>query len=205
MRYEADVAIIGGGIAGVSAACAAAKSGVSVILVERFAIVGGNSTTGGVASFCGETAGQGEVFDTIITELEKFKAVSPYVPYPEADHRNFDHEILAVIYQELLLRRNVKLLLHTRFVDVVVKDGKITEVEYNEIHKDGSDKKSDKKYNEEMSKAGTSPAIAYPEMEKQLLEKQEMWEVDATSGATYSLYRFRYAVTVALVKAQMAM
>ena len=55
-----------------------------------------------------------------------------------------------------------------------------------------------------MSVTGTSPAIAYPEMEKQLLEKQEMWEVDATSGATYSLYRFRYAVTLALMKAQMA-
>jgi len=40
LRYESDVAIIGGGIAGVSAACAAAKSGANVILVERFAIVG---------------------------------------------------------------------------------------------------------------------------------------------------------------------
>jgi len=127
LRYESDVAIIGGGIAGVSAACAAAKSGANVILVERFAIVGGNSTTGGVASFCGETAGQGEVFDTIISDLEKFKAVSPYVPYPEADHRNFDHEILAIVFQELLLRRKVKILLHTRFVDVVVQDGRITE------------------------------------------------------------------------------
>ncbi|MBL7092843.1 FAD-dependent oxidoreductase [candidate division KSB1 bacterium] len=127
MRYDADVAIIGGGIAGVSAACAAAKSGARVILIERFGVVGGNSTTGGVASFCGETAGQGEVFDIIISDLEKFKAVAPYVPYPEADHRNFDHEILAVVFQELLLRRNVKLLLHTRFVDVVEQDGKISE------------------------------------------------------------------------------
>jgi major membrane immunogen (membrane-anchored lipoprotein) len=41
-------------------------------------------------------------------------------------------------------------------------------------------------------------------MEKQLVAKQEMWEVDATSGATYSLYRFRYAVTLALMKAEMA-
>ena len=55
-----------------------------------------------------------------------------------------------------------------------------------------------------MLEAGTSPAIAYPDMEKQLVEKQEMWEVDATSGATYSLYRFRYAVTLAIMKAEMA-
>lgn len=57
VRYEGDVAVLGGGIAGVSAACAAARSGARVVLVERFAVTGGNATTGGVASFCGETAG----------------------------------------------------------------------------------------------------------------------------------------------------
>jgi len=89
-------------------------------------------------------------------------------------------------------------------VELTIEDQKITAVNYNEVHKDGSDKKSDEKYNEQMSAAGTSPAIAYPDMEKQLVEKQEVWEVDATSGATYSLYRFRYAVTLALMKAEMA-
>ena len=89
-------------------------------------------------------------------------------------------------------------------VEITIEDQKITAVNYNEVHKDGSDKKSDKEYNEQMSAVGTSPAIAYPDMEKQLVEKQEMWEVDAISGATYSLYRFRYAVTLALMKAEMA-
>ena len=65
VRYQADVAVIGGGIAGVSAAAAAARSGASVVLVERFGVTGGNMTVGGVANFCGETAGQGEVFDEI--------------------------------------------------------------------------------------------------------------------------------------------
>ena len=89
-------------------------------------------------------------------------------------------------------------------VELTIEGQKISAVNYNEVHKDGSDKKSDKKYNEQMSATGTSPAIAYPDMEKQLVEKQAMWEVDATSGATYSLYRFRYAVTLALMKAEMA-
>ncbi len=128
VRYTADVAVIGGGIAGVAAACAAAKSGAKVVMVERFAITGGNLTTGGVASFCGETAEQGEVFDEILADMEKFKAVEPYGPYPKNDHRVFDHHILAIVLQELLLRRKVKLLLHTRFVDVRVSGGgRITE------------------------------------------------------------------------------
>ena len=124
VRYNADVAVIGGGIAGFSAACAAAKSGARVILVERFGVVGGNATTGGVAAFCGHTRGQGEVFDTIVNELEKYGAIAPYVP-DSNKARVFDHEILAVILQEILLERNVKVLLHTRFVDVIVEEGEI--------------------------------------------------------------------------------
>lgn len=128
LRYEADVAVIGGGMAGVSAAVAAAREGAKVILVERFAEIGGNATTGGVAAFCGETAGQGRVFDEVIADLEQFQAVARYVPYPKADHRLFNHAILAVVLQELLQRYKVKLLLHTQFVDVsVTDDGRIGE------------------------------------------------------------------------------
>lgn len=127
LRYRADVAVIGGGIAGVSAACAAARSGAKVILVERFAVTGGNLTTGGVASFCGETEGQGEVFEEIVADLSKFRAIAPHRPYAEAEARVFDHNILAIVLQELLLRRGVRLLLHTRFVDVRLKGRRITE------------------------------------------------------------------------------
>lgn len=121
VRYKADVAVVGGGIAGVSAACAAAKSGASVILVERFAVTGGVLTTGGVANFCGRMDGQGEVFDEIVSQLKSFNAIGH-----ERDSV-FHYEILAVVLQELLLRRGVKLLLHTRFVDAMVVDGRITE------------------------------------------------------------------------------
>ena len=119
--------MLGGGIAGVSAAVAAAQSGASTILVERFAVAGGVLTTGGVANFCGETARQGQVFDEVIAGLEAFGAVRDYAPYEERSTRVFDHEILAVVLQELLLRHGVKLLLHTRFVDVLERDGRIAE------------------------------------------------------------------------------
>lgn len=127
LRYQCDVAVIGGGMAGVNAALAAARSGASTLLVENFAVTGGNATVGGVGSFCGETAGQGEAFDAIIEGLEAFGAIEAYRPYPDADNRKFDHEILAVVLQELLLKRGVKLLLHTRMVDVGVSNGRLTE------------------------------------------------------------------------------
>jgi len=126
IRYKADVAVIGGGIAGVSAACAAARSGAKVVLIERFAVTGGNMTAGGVGSFCGESAGQGEVFDEIIARLDQFGAVAPYKPYPDGDARIFNHEILAIVLQEMLLSRGVKLLLHTRFVDAIADNGRLT-------------------------------------------------------------------------------
>ncbi len=122
LRYEADVAVIGGGSAGVCAACAAAKEGASVIMVERFAMVGGNATVGGVANWCGDTAGQGAIFDEIIAMQEAWRSIAPYPGvyqhHSPSSKRVFDHEILAVILQELLLKYGVKPLLHTRFVDV---------------------------------------------------------------------------------------
>lgn len=127
LRYEADIAVIGGGIAGVTAAVAAAKTGAKVILIERFAVVGGNATTGGVAAFCGETSGQGHVFDEVIADMETFGAIGPYIPYPKADNRKFNHSILAIVLQEMLLRHGVKLLLHTQFVDVKVSDDGVIE------------------------------------------------------------------------------
>ncbi len=91
---------------------------------------------------------------------------------------------------------------HVVILEIV--DEKIITVDYNEVNKKGKGKKEDDKYNEEMSVTGTTPAEAYPEYEKQLIKEQNMLEVDAISGASYSLYRFRYAVTVALMQAIIA-
>lgn len=123
VRYEADVAVIGGGIAGVCAAAAAARSGARVILVERFAVTGGVLTSGGVANFCDGTQVRrplGEVFAEIVADLDAWGAIG------EGKSSVFHYETMAVILQELLLRRGVKLLLHTRLVDACVDQGRIT-------------------------------------------------------------------------------
>lgn len=129
LRYEADVAVIGGGLAGVTAACAAAREGASVILVERFGVTGGNATVGGVGNWSGETRGQGSLFDAILRLQEEWHSIAPY-PGPHRhflQERVFDHEILAVILQELLLRHGVRLLLHTAFADVRLEGRQLTD------------------------------------------------------------------------------
>lgn len=129
VRYEHDVAVVGGGMAGVCAGCAAAASGASVVLIERFAVAGGVLTTGGVANFSGDPRGGGEVLDEIRSELKRYHALGPLRDSPHnTKEQRFDHEVLALVLQEILLSRGVKLLLHTRFVDAVARDGKISEL-----------------------------------------------------------------------------
>ena len=84
---------------------------------------------------------------------------------------------------------------------IEISEGKIVSVDYNEVYKNGIGKQEDEKYCEEMSITGTTPALAYPLMEEMLLDNQDLLEVDAVTGATYSLYRFRYAVILALMQA----
>lgn len=89
-------------------------------------------------------------------------------------------------------------------VHIEIRNQKIISVDYDEIHRSGQGKQSDVDYNEEMSVTGTKPAVAYPVMEQDLVDKQDLMQVDGVSGASYSLYRFRYAVMIALTKARLA-
>jgi len=88
-------------------------------------------------------------------------------------------------------------------IKLQIKNERIISADYNEIHIDGNAKQEDSTYCAAMRVAGTTPAIAYPMMEKQLLDTQNMMDVDAVTGATYSLYRFRYATMTALVRARL--
>lgn len=50
---EFDVVVLGGGPAGMAAATAAARSGSSTLLIERYGFLGGMGTAAGVTNFCG--------------------------------------------------------------------------------------------------------------------------------------------------------
>ena len=53
MNEQYDVAVIGGGSAGIAAALAAARRGARVVLVERHGYLGGAGTASLVHTFCG--------------------------------------------------------------------------------------------------------------------------------------------------------
>ncbi len=71
---EVDVLVAGGGMAGIGAAVAAARSGASVLLLERLAFLGGTVTAVTLGGFCGMMrAANGEMHPIIAglwTELE---------------------------------------------------------------------------------------------------------------------------------------
>ena len=80
-----------------------------------------------------------------------------------------------------------------------MKGGKMISVAYNEIHRDGHGKLHNAEYCKSMLESGTTPNIAYPSYEKQMLTKQDFSKIDAVSGASYSDYRFRLAILYAIL------
>ncbi len=123
-----DVAVVGGGMAGVFAALAAADRGARTLLLEQHAFVGGQGTAGGVHTFCGETR---VVNDNWSEMLERLEALSAVVPYrADSDARAFDIESLKYVLQEMLAARGVRILLHTSLVGVDLCDGRVVELTF---------------------------------------------------------------------------
>ena len=122
---EPDVAVVGGGIAGFCAAIAARRQGADVLLMERFNCLGGNATAGGVGAFCGETSGQGEVFDGIVERLAHLSAIADYRPYSEREARPFDHEWLKFVLQDMAEAEGVRVLLHATLVAATRSGGEV--------------------------------------------------------------------------------
>lgn len=86
-----DVLVIGGGVAGFSAAVCAARAGASVLLTEDNGYLGGCATAGLVAPFmtCYDTAGQTQIIRGVFSELvDRLVALGGAIP--PANCRNND-------------------------------------------------------------------------------------------------------------------
>ena len=132
-----DVLVAGGGMAGMGAACAVARQGARVLLVERLESLGGLGVSGAVANFCyGEDslpAGQGAVLTDVWRELANYRAIGsdhgwqprhsgPFYNWP------FDHHVLALVLQDMAEQNGVDLLFATDIVGATVDAGRIQSV-----------------------------------------------------------------------------
>lgn len=129
---QADVVVMGGGPAGVTAALAAARLGASVILIERWGYFGGQATGGLVTEFFGAHDGppfhggrkiKGGLYEETLDLLKPYSAVSRF---PDV---LIHPEYLKLVYQQMLLKIGVKPLTHTIAVGARVEEGKITSVQ----------------------------------------------------------------------------
>jgi FMN-binding domain. len=74
------------------------------------------------------------------------------------------------------------------YIEVTIKDGKITEVNYDEKAEDGTNKSEDENYGG--GKMSVHPKDVYEQLEKEAVEAQSA-DVEAVSGATSSSEKFK--------------
>lgn len=124
VTLETEFTVIGGGLAGVSAAISAARSGIKVVLVQDRPVLGGNASSEvrlwslGATSHMGNNnrwSREGGLINEILLEnLKRNKEGNPLI---------FDTVLLEKVYEE----KNITLLLNTCVYEVSKKDNKTIE------------------------------------------------------------------------------
>lgn len=144
VRAEYDTVVAGGGIAGIAAATAAARSGARVLLIEKQYMPGGLATAGLVTIFLPLCDGMGrQVTFGIAEELLRLSVRHGYEgKYPSAWLENgsyvekakqrfevqYNPYIFAIEAEKLLKSAGVEILFGTSVCEAYVSDGKIRHI-----------------------------------------------------------------------------
>jgi hypothetical protein len=127
---EFDVVVAGGGPAGLMAAAAAARTGYSVLLLERYGFLGGAGTAGGLSTFCGLHAKvHGEhrrvihgLADELLDRLGKLDALNaPHLTINDGiQAQAFDISGYKIAADELVTSSGARILFHALAVGVIM-------------------------------------------------------------------------------------
>ena len=142
-EISCDVLVVGGGVAGFSAAVCAARAGADVLLTEDNGYLGGVATASLVAPFmtCYDTKGEtqivrgifGEVVDRLVeiggailpSECRKGNSFSGYRPRGHLGTTPFSKEALKLVMDRLCAEAGVRVRYHFLFVGTEMEeDGK---------------------------------------------------------------------------------
>jgi FAD dependent oxidoreductase len=128
---EYDVAVLGGGPAGIAAAVAAARAGRRTLLVERYGFLGGMGTAAGVTNFCGLHANVfGEmhrvvrgVASELLDRMDRLGGLNaPHLILGKILAQAYDTAAYKIAADDLLASHKVDILFHALGAGVVMED-----------------------------------------------------------------------------------
>ena len=111
-KLEADVLVAGGGLSGVCAALAAARNGVSVILVQDRSRLGGNSSSEIRMHVCGANHTT-ELLPWRETGIIEELRLTNFATNPQHSFEVWD----LILYDKVISEKNITLMLDTAVVD----------------------------------------------------------------------------------------
>lgn len=125
-----DVLVVGGGCAGIAAACAAARAGANTLLVERNGFLGGTLTAVTLGGFCGGYGLKQDelrplvagLYSELIERLFRRDGLLPVRRSGNVHGHPYDPSVLSLVLDELICAYDVDVLFNTSVVDVV-RDG----------------------------------------------------------------------------------
>jgi len=128
---EYEVAVLGGGPAGIAAAVAAARAGRRTLLIERYGFLGGMGTAAGVTNFCGLHANvygemhrvvQGIASD-LLGRIDRLGGLNaPHLILGKILAQAYDTAAYKIAADDLLLSHKVDILFHALGAGVVMHD-----------------------------------------------------------------------------------
>jgi FAD dependent oxidoreductase len=128
---EYEVAVLGGGPAGIAAAVAAARAGRRTLLVERYGFLGGMGTAAGVTNFCGLHANvHGEmhrvvrgVASDLLARIDRLDGLNkPHLILGKIFAQAYDTAAYKIAADDLLAEHGVDILFHALGAGVAMQD-----------------------------------------------------------------------------------